>query len=122
MDPTGDRILGGLAVVAAASIWATLGLFAKILYAQGVSFEALVAVRASVGWVAVMIFVLATGKAKSLRSRLSNYFGPDWSMPERTRQMGAVADAAARRGDCVPRFNGDAGCHCQRFSAFAAVC
>ena len=56
-----------LAVVAAASIWGTLGLFAKILYAQGVSFEALVAVRASVGWVAVMAFVLATGKAKSLR-------------------------------------------------------
>jgi drug/metabolite transporter, DME family len=67
LDPTGDRILGVLAVVAAASIWATLGLFAKILYAQGVSFEALVAVRASVGWVAVMTFVLATGKAKSLR-------------------------------------------------------
>jgi drug/metabolite transporter, DME family len=62
-----DRILGVLAVVAAASIWATLGLFAKILYAQGVSFESLVAVRASVGWVAVMVFVLATGKAKSLR-------------------------------------------------------
>jgi DME family drug/metabolite transporter len=67
LDQTGDRILGVLAVVAAASIWATLGLFAKILYAQGVSFESLVAVRASVGWVAVMIFVLATGKAKSLR-------------------------------------------------------
>jgi DME family drug/metabolite transporter len=67
LDPTRDRILGVLAVVAAASIWATLGLFAKILYAQGVSFEALVAVRASVGWVAVMTFVLATGKANSLR-------------------------------------------------------
>jgi drug/metabolite transporter, DME family len=66
LDQTRDRILGVLAVVAAASIWATLGLFAKILYAQGVSFESLVAVRASVGWVAVMIFVLATGKAKSL--------------------------------------------------------
>jgi DME family drug/metabolite transporter len=66
LDQTGDRIVGVLAVVAAASIWATLGLFAKILYAQGVSFESLVAVRASLGWVAVMIFVLATGKAKSL--------------------------------------------------------
>jgi drug/metabolite transporter, DME family len=63
---TGDRILGVLAVVAAASIWGTLGLFAKIVYAQGVSFESLVAVRASVGWLAVMIFVLVTGKAKSL--------------------------------------------------------
>jgi drug/metabolite transporter, DME family len=67
LDSTGDRVLGVLAVVAAASIWGTLGLFAKILYAQGISFESLVAVRASVGWVAVMVFVLATGKAKSLR-------------------------------------------------------
>jgi len=67
LDLTRDRILGVLAVVAAASIWGTLGLFAKILYAQGVSFEALVAVRASVGWVAVMVFVLVTGKMKILR-------------------------------------------------------
>jgi len=59
--------VGVLAVVAAASLWGTLGLFAKILYAQGVSFESLVAVRASVGWVAVMAFVLFTGRAKSLR-------------------------------------------------------
>ena len=48
-------------------MWGTLGLFAKILYAEGVSFEALVAVRASVGWAAVVLFVLATGGAKSLR-------------------------------------------------------
>ena len=67
MNLTRDRIVGALAVVGAASIWATLGLFAKILYAEGVSFEALVAVRASVGWAAVMIFVLATGGAKRLR-------------------------------------------------------
>jgi drug/metabolite transporter, DME family len=67
LDLTRDRILGAAAVVAAASIWATLGLFAKILYAEGVSFESLVAVRASVGWAAVMIFVLTTGRAKSLR-------------------------------------------------------
>ncbi|MGH3144767.1 MAG: DMT family transporter [Rubrobacter sp.] len=67
MDFTGDRMLGVLAVVAAASIWGTLGLFAKIHYAQGVSFESLVAVRASLGWVAVMIFVLLTGGAKNLR-------------------------------------------------------
>jgi len=66
LDLTRDRILGVLAVVAAATIWGTLGLFAKILYAEGVSFESLVAVRASVGWAAVMLFVLATGRAKSL--------------------------------------------------------
>jgi drug/metabolite transporter, DME family len=66
-DVTRDRLLGAFAVVAAASIWGTLGLFAKILYAQGVSFEALVAVRASVGWAAVFLFVLATGGAGRLR-------------------------------------------------------
>src|ERR687890_2147908 len=66
-DVTRDRLLGAFAVVAAASIWGTLGLFAKMLYAQGVSFEALVAVRASVGWAAVLLFVLATGGARSLR-------------------------------------------------------
>ena len=33
------------------------------------------------------------GKAKSLRSRLSNYFAPPGSLPERTRQMVATADS-----------------------------
>jgi drug/metabolite transporter, DME family len=67
LDFTRDRILGASAVVAAASLWGTLGYFAKILYAQGVSFESLVAVRASVGWLAVLAFVLATGGARRLR-------------------------------------------------------
>jgi drug/metabolite transporter, DME family len=67
LDVTKDRLLGALAVVTAASIWGTLGLFAKTLYAQGVSFESLVAVRASIGWAAVLLFVLATGGASSLR-------------------------------------------------------
>jgi DME family drug/metabolite transporter len=66
LDLNRDRIVGALSVVAAATIWGTLGLFAKILYAEGVSFESLVAVRASVGWAAVLVFVLATGRAKSL--------------------------------------------------------
>ena len=67
MSSTEDRLLGALAVAAAASIWGTLGLFAKILYAQGVSFEALVAVRASVGWLAVLLFLLVGRRARSLR-------------------------------------------------------
>jgi DME family drug/metabolite transporter len=67
LGSTEDRLLGALAVAAAASIWGTLGLFAKILYAQGVSFESLVAVRASVGWLAVISFLLATQGARSLR-------------------------------------------------------
>ena len=61
------RYLGVLAVGTAAIMWGTLGIFAKMLYAEGVSFEALVAFRASVGWAAVMLFVLATGGARSLR-------------------------------------------------------
>jgi drug/metabolite transporter, DME family len=62
-----DRLLGALAVAAAACTWGTLGYFAKILYARGVSFESLVAVRASVGWVAVICFVLAVGGVRNLR-------------------------------------------------------
>ena len=58
----GDRLIGLLAVGAAASIWGTLGYFAKLLYAEGVSFEALVAFRALVGWAAVLMFLfLARG-------------------------------------------------------------
>jgi drug/metabolite transporter, DME family len=64
---TRARLLGAFAIVAAATIWATLGLFAKILYAQGVSFESLVAVRASMGWAAILLFVLTTGGIRSLR-------------------------------------------------------
>jgi drug/metabolite transporter (DMT)-like permease len=60
LGSTEDRLIGALAVAAAASMWGTLGIFAKLLYAQGVSFEALVAVRASVGWLAVIGFLLAT--------------------------------------------------------------
>src|SRR5918995_5208603 len=37
--------------------------------------------------------VIYVGKAKGLRSRLSNYFGPAASLPERTRQMVTVADS-----------------------------
>ena len=55
-----------LAVAAAASTWGTLGIFSKMLYAEGVSFEALVAFRAVVGWLAVMAFLLATGGARRL--------------------------------------------------------
>jgi len=60
-------MVGFLAVGVAASIWGTLGFFAKILYAEGVSFEALVAVRASVGWVAMLLFVLLTWGVRSRR-------------------------------------------------------
>ncbi len=60
-------MVGFLAVGAAASIWGTLGFFAKILYAEGVSFEALVAVRASVGWAAMLLFVLLMWGVRSRR-------------------------------------------------------
>ena len=67
MGSAENRLLGALAVAAAASMWGTLGIFAKLLYAQGVSFESLVAVRASVGWLAVIGFLLATRGARDLR-------------------------------------------------------
>lgn len=56
-----------LAVAAAASMWGTLGFLAKLLYNQGVSFEALVAFRAFFGWAAVAGFVLAARGFGSLR-------------------------------------------------------
>lgn len=52
---------------AAASIWGTLGYFAKLLYSEGVSFEALVAFRAVVGWAAVLMFLLLTKGLGDLR-------------------------------------------------------
>ena len=60
-------MVGFLAVGAAASIWGSLGFFAKILYTEGVSFEVLVAVRASVGWAAMLLFVLLTWGVRSRR-------------------------------------------------------
>jgi DME family drug/metabolite transporter len=61
------RLLGVLAVAAAATTWGTLGIFAKMLYTEGVSFEALVAFRATVGWAAVLVFLVATGGARRLK-------------------------------------------------------
>jgi drug/metabolite transporter, DME family len=61
------RLLGVLAVAAAATTWGTLGIFAKMLYAEGVSFEALVAFRATIGWTAVLAFLLITGGARRLK-------------------------------------------------------
>lgn len=60
-------MLGALAVAAAASMWGTLGYLAKLLYAQGVSFEALVAFRAFFGWAAVAGFLVATRGVGNLR-------------------------------------------------------
>ncbi|MEW6635848.1 MAG: DMT family transporter [Actinomycetota bacterium] len=62
-----ERLLGTLAVATAASLWGTLGLFAKLLYTQGVSVEALVAVRAFGGWLAALGFLLTTQGTKPLR-------------------------------------------------------
>lgn len=67
LQETRNTLLGALAVVAAASTWGTLGIFSKMLYAEGVSFESLVAFRATVGWLAVMLFLLVTGGLRRLR-------------------------------------------------------
>jgi DME family drug/metabolite transporter len=66
VSSSGDRLLGALAVAGAACTWGTLGYFAKLLYAEGVTFESLVVVRAGVGWMAVMLFLLATGGLSKL--------------------------------------------------------
>lgn len=65
--PARDRLLGALAAAGAGFLWGTLGPLAKLLYAEGVSFEALVAFRAVVGWSLVFGFVLGSGRAKELR-------------------------------------------------------
>lgn len=67
LQETRNTLLGALAVVAAASTWGTLGIFSKMLYAEGVSFESLVAFRATVGWLAVVLFLLVTGGLRRLR-------------------------------------------------------
>lgn len=48
-------------------MWGTLGYLAKLLYAQGVSFEAMVAFRGVFGWLAVVGFLLATQGVGTLR-------------------------------------------------------
>lgn len=58
MSETRDRLLGALAVAAAALIWGSVGLLAKVLYAEGVSFEALSASRALFAWMAVAGFLV----------------------------------------------------------------
>jgi drug/metabolite transporter, DME family len=55
-----------------------LGFFAKILYAEGVSFEALVAVRASVSWAAMLLFVLLTRGISGLR--IARRISCSWSL------------------------------------------
>ena len=48
-------------------MWGTLGYLAKLLYAQGVSFEAMVAFRAVFGWLFVAGFLLATQGTSMLK-------------------------------------------------------
>lgn len=67
---TEGYLLGALAVLAAASLWGTLGLFAKTLYAEGVSFGALVAVRAGGGFLVMLGFMLLTRRTSQLKVAL----------------------------------------------------
>lgn len=54
-------------MVLAASTWGTLGFFAKSLYADGVSFESLVAVRAVGGFLVMLGFVVLTRRTARLK-------------------------------------------------------
>lgn len=53
----------------AAAIWGTLGLVARVVYDEGVSFEALVLTRAGGAFLVVLTFVLLSGRANSLKVR-----------------------------------------------------
>jgi len=66
-----SRLVGALAVLTAASLWATLGLFAKALYAEGAAFEAIVAIRAGGAFLMMLLFVLLTGRTGGLKVRVS---------------------------------------------------
>lgn len=62
-----EHVFGALAVAAAASIWGTLGFFARLLYAEGVSFEALVAARACGGFAVMLGFLALTHRTRELK-------------------------------------------------------
>lgn len=64
---TREGFFGALAVAAAASIWGTLGFFAKLLYSEGVSFEALVAARACGGFAVMLVFLALARQARRLK-------------------------------------------------------
>lgn len=64
-----QRLLGIFLVASAACIWGTLGLVARVVYDEGVSFEAFVLTRAGGAFLVVLAFVLLTGRAASLKVR-----------------------------------------------------
>ncbi|CAN5654565.1 MAG: DMT family transporter [Rubrobacteraceae bacterium] len=64
-----ERLVGVFLVASAAAIWGTLGLVARVVYGEGVSFEALVLTRAGGAFLVVLAFVILTGKISSLKVR-----------------------------------------------------
>ncbi|MBA2377085.1 MAG: EamA family transporter [Actinomycetota bacterium] len=64
-----ERLVGIFLVASAAAIWGTLGLVARVVYGEGVSFEALVLTRAGGAFLVVLAFVILTGKISSLKVR-----------------------------------------------------
>jgi drug/metabolite transporter, DME family len=56
--PRRRPVVGAALVIAAASLWATFGLFAKVLYDAGFAPLELASVRAAVGFVGVALFAL----------------------------------------------------------------
>jgi drug/metabolite transporter, DME family len=66
-EKAGGALVGALFVASAAILWGSLGLVASIVYAEGVSFEAVVFTRAGGAFLVVLAFVLLTGRAASLK-------------------------------------------------------
>lgn len=67
MSESRERLVGALCVASAAIIWATLGLVAKLLFDEGVSLQAVVAVRAVGAFFVILAFLLLSGRASSLK-------------------------------------------------------
>jgi drug/metabolite transporter, DME family len=70
-EPARRPALGALLVLAAASLWATFGIFAKRLYEAGLAPLELASTRAAVGFAAVALFVAVRAGARAAMRRES---------------------------------------------------
>ncbi len=66
---TARPLLGGAMVLAAAALWGTLGLFARALYAAGVTPLEVASIRATVGVVGLALWMLVRRRRTRLRAR-----------------------------------------------------
>lgn len=67
-------LLGGIMVLAAAALWGTLGLFARALYAVGVTPLEVASIRATIGVAGLALWMLVRRQRTPLRARDVLYF------------------------------------------------